>query len=233
MKDNEDDKNVGFKSIGKRINKIHLDQGPIGTLDTEYTDTGEPPSKAAESKNVPAEKHVDSSPRNKEKEEPPLLDRHSSSPNYLGWGVVAAVVLVVFFGLVSPSKKPPESRPYHPPAPAPAPSPSFTPYSAPAPTPAITATRVLFEDKPPVGRGHSLSMGQIRYCVYEKARIQAMENSLDSYNQHEVSLFNLYVDDYNSRCSSFRYRRGTLQSVQAELPDNRARLRREGISRLR
>lgn len=85
------------------------------------------------------------------------------------------------------------------------------------------------EDKPPVGRNHILSYAQIRYCLSEKIRLDAMENLI---NNSEVDRFNSYVNDYNSRCGKARYRQGSLQGVRKKVEADRRRIAREGKQRV-
>ena len=84
-----------------------------------------------------------------------------------------------------------------------------------------------------MGEDHALSRDQIRYCLAESTRIEAMEKIVNEYNQADVDTFNRYVNDYNSRCGSFRYRPGALESVQREVDAARSRLGQEGRARLR
>jgi hypothetical protein len=104
---------------------------------------------------------------------------------------------------------------------------SGTPSSNPAPAAEWN------ESRPPVGENHALSRDQLRYCLAESARIESMETIVNEYNQADVDTFNRYVNDYNSRCGSFRYRPGALESVQREVDAARSRLGQEGRARLR
>lgn len=88
------------------------------------------------------------------------------------------------------------------------------------------------EEKPPVGDGLVLSYNQIRYCLSEDIRLSAIKDALDSYSHHEVESFNTAIGDYNSRCSHFRYHRGALESVRAEVNPLHATLVVEGLHRL-
>jgi len=72
-------------------------------------------------------------------------------------------------------------------------------------------------EKPPVGRNAVLNVSQIRYCMTEKIRITAFESVINNSYEHEVDRFNALVNDYNSRCGEFRYRRGDVERVQREL----------------
>ncbi len=85
---------------------------------------------------------------------------------------------------------------------------------------------------PPVGNGLVLASDQIRYCVYEDRRIKGAEKVVDNYNQASVSMFNAMVDDYNSRCSHFQYRRGALTPIQSEADQIQAQLEQEGRERM-
>lgn len=130
------------------------------------------------------------------------------------WGIVG---IVVVFGLIaanSGSSKPAQS--------------GSSNYSAPANTPVYeppAASNV--EQMPPVGSGMTLSNNQIRYCVAEDIRVTAMKDLINSYSSYEVDQFNAAVADYNSRCSSYRYRRGALESVTAEVRATRYALTQE------
>lgn len=73
------------------------------------------------------------------------------------------------------------------------------------------------EEMPPVGTGLVLSHNQIRYCLAEDMRLSTIQKSINSYSQYEVDTFNSVVQDYNSRCSNYRYRSGVLESVRSEV----------------
>lgn len=77
------------------------------------------------------------------------------------------------------------------------------------------------EQMPPVGRNNVLDITQIRWCRREKIRIDAIEGLINNAYEREVSTFNAKVDDYNSRCVEFRYRRGQVEQVERELVGQR------------
>lgn len=87
------------------------------------------------------------------------------------------------------------------------------------------------EEKPQIGSGQLFSSAQIRYCLSEKIRLRGMERLVNNYSSSSVDGFNQYVNDYNARCSNFRYRRGTLESVTSEIESQRAELESEGVGR--
>ena len=73
-----------------------------------------------------------------------------------------------------------------------------------------------YEEKPSPGVEHVLSYPQLRYCVAEDIRINAMKPMINEYETVEVADFNRYVSDFNSRCGSFKYRNGSLESVRTQ-----------------
>lgn len=87
------------------------------------------------------------------------------------------------------------------------------------------------EEQPPVGSGLTLSAPQIRYCVSEKIRLEGWQSGVDPRTQASIDAFNNGVDDYNSRCSQFRYKRGRLESVRDEVEPRRAELLAAGKAR--
>lgn len=89
----------------------------------------------------------------------------------------------------------------------------------------------LQEDRPSAGRDLVLSTSQIRYCLAEEIRMDAAKAAFNRYSDTDVSQFNNMVDDYNSRCGSFRYRSGALESARRDVEPYRAELEAEGRGR--
>ena len=145
----------------------------------------------------------------------------------VGLGVLAAIVLF-FMWLVNQS---PSKRAYPPPSIANQQQPSDAnagPIVTPPPPsngPAIT--------KPPVGSNLVFTSPQIRFCVFEDIRIKGAERVVDNYDQWSVDTFNAMVEDFNSRCGSFRYRSGALAPIEREAEGFRAELENEGRARMR
>ena len=88
------------------------------------------------------------------------------------------------------------------------------------------------EEMPPVGTGLVLSENQIRYCLSMDVRLGAIKDALDNHSQTEVDNFNSAIEDYNSRCSNFSYRRGLLESIRREVNLNQPTLITEGLRTL-
>lgn len=135
----------------------------------------------------------------------------SGGKNWLVWGGII-LFLIWVFGKTGKSNN---NTSYSPP-PSSSPSSSYAPAPAPVPAPAPAVVSSAGE-KPPVGNGLSFNREQIRYCLTEKYRVSAIESIVDNTRSGEVAAYNAMVDDYNSRCSHFRYRRGMLESVRSEV----------------
>lgn len=89
----------------------------------------------------------------------------------------------------------------------------------------------IYEEMPSVSNGLLFSDSQIRYCLSEDIRIEAMRGYINSYSNSSVRALNRYVSDYNSRCANFRYKRNALASVRREVESRRATLQSEGANR--
>jgi hypothetical protein len=87
------------------------------------------------------------------------------------------------------------------------------------------------EEVPPVGTKLVLGPAQIRYCLSEGIRLDAARTALNAYLELDVDRFNAMIANYNSRCSDFRYRSGSLESARAEVERNRLTLEAEGRAR--
>ncbi|MGY6630394.1 MAG: peptidoglycan-binding domain-containing protein [Wenzhouxiangella sp.] len=138
-------------------------------------------------------------------------------------GIVAVIGVLWLIGEADkiPSSPAPS---YSPPARSTTPS-----YSA-APAQPQFPTR-LDETKPPVGQDLVFSTSQIRYCLAEDIRMEAARAVLNNYSDSDVDRFNAMVADYNSRCGSFRYRSGVLESARRDVEPYRSQLQAEGRSR--
>jgi peptidoglycan hydrolase-like protein with peptidoglycan-binding domain len=71
----------------------------------------------------------------------------------------------------------------------------------------------------------------MRYCLAEDIRMESAKSALNNYIDSDVDRFNAMVADYNSRCGSFRYRSGALESARRDIEPYRSQLQSEGRSR--
>lgn len=95
--------------------------------------------------------------------------------------------------------------------------PAATTKSVPAP-----AAASYEEVKPTAYSTGVYSLGNVRYCQFQSARIDAVNALIVNDSNAVIALFNQVVDDYNSRCSSYSYRETDLLTVQRELTSRRA-----------
>lgn len=146
----------------------------------------------------------------------------SSSGNMWLLGLAAVVGVLLIIGLSNKSTT--SSAPAYSP-PGQSAEPSYPPPAQPQ------APSVPQESKPPVGQDLVFSTAQIRYCLAEGIRMEGAEDTLNNYSESDVNLFNVMVADYNSRCGSFRYRSGDLDSARQDVEPYRSQLQAEGRSR--
>ena len=82
---------------------------------------------------------------------------------------------------------------------------------------------------PPTGPDRVLDAAQIRYCLSEDIRLEAARDVVNA--DADVNRFNSMINDFNSRCANYRYRRQVFESVQREVQSNKASLQAEGVAR--
>lgn len=132
----------------------------------------------------------------------------------LKWGVYASIAAVIGFFVIADEMDRPSSRStYQPPAPR---------VATPTPAPAI-APAAAVETRPPVGQGLTLNRSQIRYCVFQGQRLETIRTLANT--NYQIDRFNGLIDDFNTRCSSYRYRSGDLSSIQREAREKATELR--------
>ena len=80
------------------------------------------------------------------------------------------------------------------------------------------------EALPPVGKGNLFSDGQVRYCLAQLIRVDAVRPLLNRYEREEVEQFNALVADFNARCGSYRYKDNALDEAKAWVEENHAQI---------
>lgn len=84
------------------------------------------------------------------------------------------------------------------------------------------------ESVPPIGTGLTLSKPQVRYCTFQGRRLDLLRSMAAT--SSAVFKFNVLIEDYNSRCSSFRYWGSDLTSVAAEASGRTAQFQQEAAN---
>lgn len=85
----------------------------------------------------------------------------------------------------------------------------------------------LQSTKPRVGTNNVLSVSEIRWCIREDIRIEAMREVIAT--NEGVDEFNRIVNDYNSRCGSYRYRQGSQSRAKSDIEPYRSQIVSEAI----
>lgn len=134
--------------------------------------------------------------------------------------VIAGVGAIILFANIDRKSDVPAYSPADAPV-ASAPSQSISPSAGPSSS---------VEEMPPVGEDLVLNGPQIRWCVFEKARLETMKDLMSA--DQEVSAFNTYVGKYNERCARFQYGQEVLDGIEQELNQEGRRLQSEGAERI-
>jgi hypothetical protein len=74
---------------------------------------------------------------------------------------------------------------------------------------------------PLAGRDRLLTESEILYCLAEQTRIDAHRDVLNAYDSVAIDVFNYHVQDFNSRCSAFRYKQRQFDRAKKEHDANR------------
>jgi peptidoglycan hydrolase-like protein with peptidoglycan-binding domain len=215
---NKKDESKGFAGLSSLVSDVGTSPPPSAKKEPSNTSgasSSPPPPTSQTAQPQPSQQH-------QTYQEPAQPPSSGSSGSKWVFGI-AAVIGVLW--LIGQSDKSPTS-------PAPAYSPptqSATPsYSPPAEPQAPSRPQ---ESMPPVGQDLVFSTAQIRYCLAEDIRMEGVKSALNNYIDSDVGRFNAMVADYNSRCGSYRYRSGALESARRDIEPYRSQLQSEGRSR--
>ncbi len=99
------------------------------------------------------------------------------------------------------------------------------------PSASVPLPSMPMEVIPDIGTNNILNVEQIRYCVAERIRLDASESAVDRYSSNDVDRFNAMVNDFNSRCGQYRYRRGAVERAKSDVDPHRSQLEADGRSR--
>lgn len=175
-------------------------------------------------------------PRSPPPPPPPETDRSKAPSEPDGdravfWflGVVAGLFLFgqIVSNLGDRTRPRPTPAPARAVAPAPAPdTPSSTVSPRPTPTPA-TPSYV----QPPVGTNRVLNESQIRWCLREDIRLEALRPVVQS--DPAVDAFNRLISNYNSRCGQYRYYERQMSQARQDVERERSSIRDGALDYLR
>lgn len=205
----------GFAGLSSLVSDVDTTPPPAAKKDPPATalSAGRPASQPAEPLPQPSQRQT-----NQERAQP----SSGSSDGKWVLGIAAAIGLLWLIGQsnnITTSPAPAYSLPAQSTAPS---------YSPPVQPQAPSRPQ---ESRPPVGQDLVFSTAQIQYCLAEEIRMDGAKSAVDDYIDSDVDRFNVMVADYNSRCGSFRYRSGALESARRDIEPYRSQLQSEGGSR--
>jgi hypothetical protein len=150
-----------------------------------------------------------------------------------GIGAFAAVGIIIIWGIVNNGQQAPHSTSMQPPSPAAVTGtkpeiPSTTTPRAVLPAPrSVPPPETFVQVAPTPGDSDRiLSQENIRWCLYQGRRIEIIRTLIANVKSDEdVTNFNSLTDDFNSRCSKYRYRKPDMAVVREELKSKELELK--------
>jgi peptidoglycan hydrolase-like protein with peptidoglycan-binding domain len=226
--DNDKDKKgfSGLSDLASEVSGIDEPIKPEPKAEAKPSAPKQPPQ--------PQREAATSEPERKTTSSPPPIETVSSGKSGGGsggkWilGIIGVIFVIWLINNTGQSNKTPSYTP-------PSSSQSYNyPQSTPAPavqTPSTTQSTGLQYTKPSVGTNNVLSVPEIRWCIREGIRIEAMRDVID--NNAGIDEFNRIVNDYNSRCGSYRYRQGSQSRAERDVEAYRSQIVAEAIREAR
>lgn len=220
--------NRGFAALSSLVSDVDTSAPPAAKHKPQAMDISGAPS-SAERPKVLESAQPEPQPKQQQPNQAPSQPSSGSSS---GKWLLGIAVVIGGLWLIGEADKSPSS-----PVPSYSPTPSYSPPAGnTAPSYSVAPARPQVpsrpdEAKPPVGRDLVFSTAQIRYCLAEDIRMDGTKSALNNYSDSDVDRFNAMVADYNSRCGSFRYRSGALESARRDIEPYRSQLQAEGRSR--
>jgi hypothetical protein len=86
-----------------------------------------------------------------------------------------------------------------------------------ASTPSVAAY-----SEPAVGDDNVLSVGEIRWCLREAIRLDTLRDLVTA--NSAIDTFNSLINDYNTRCGSYRYAQSNLNRAKQDVEATRAQI---------
>lgn len=226
--DNDNDKKgfSGLSDLASEVSDINEPIKPEPKTEAKPSTPKQPPQ--------PQRDTTTSEPEQKFTSSPPPVETVNTGNNEGGsggkWilGIISVIFVIWLINNAEQSNKKPSYT-------QPSSSQSYSsPKSTPAPvtqTQSTTQSAGLQYTKPSVGSNNVLSVPEIRWCIREGIRIEAMRDIID--NNTGIDEFNQIVNDYNSRCGSYRYREGSQSRAERDVEAYRTQIVSEAIREAR
>lgn len=226
--DNDNDKKgfSGLSDLASEVSDINEPIKPEPKTEAKPSTPKQPPQ--------PQRDTTTSEPEQKSTSSPPPVETVNTGNNEGGsggkwiFGIISVIFVIWLINNAEQSNKKPSYT-------QPSSSQSYgSPKSTPAPvtqTQSTTQSAGLQYTKPSVGTNNVLSVPEIRWCIREGIRIEAMRDVID--NNTGIDEFNRIVNDYNSRCGSYRYREGSQSRAERDVEAYRSQIVSEAIREAR
>jgi hypothetical protein len=125
--------------------------------------------------------------------------------SYFKWAVYACILGAIIIGVLSDKNNSPQPTTIRQ---------TQTPSSL-VPMPAPSRVFAEIEIVPSKGTNLEFTRENLRYCSYQSTRLDLARNGI--LNEIMQQRFNSAVEDYNSRCATYRYRQADRAAVDQEL----------------
>ncbi|MEL4273927.1 peptidoglycan-binding domain-containing protein [Shewanella xiamenensis] len=226
--DNDKDKKgfSGLSDLASEVSDINEPIKPEPKAEAKPSTPKQPPQPQRETAPSETERKTTSSP--------PPIETVSSGKSGGGSGgkwVLGIIGVIFVIWLINNGGQSNKKTSYTPPSS----SQSYSyPQSTPAPavqSPSTTQSAGLQYTKPSVGTNNVLSVPEIRWCIREGIRIEAMRDVIDT--NAGIDEFNRIVNDYNSRCGNYRYRQGSQSQAERDVEAYQSQIVSEAIREAR
>jgi peptidoglycan hydrolase-like protein with peptidoglycan-binding domain len=97
-------------------------------------------------------------------------------------------------------------------------------------SPAASGVVRPVEARPAAGTDLAFARDNLRYCMFQQVRLEAIGPVTDS---SETEAYSALVTDWNQRCTRFRYERADKDAVESEVKTRRASLEADGRALVR
>ncbi len=211
-------KPTGFAGLDSLVSNVESDLTPSPSAPSSDADSDTDGKSRVESERIDSQPVVTASTAH----ESPKIEGVPSQSSGARWAVAVVVGIgaIILFANIERKGDGPAYSPTEAPV-------ASIPSVSSQPSPELDASA---EEMPPTGEGLVLNGPQIRWCVFEKARLETMKDLISE--DQEISAFNTFVGRYNERCTRFQYRQGLLEVIEGELNREGKRLQAEGAERI-
>lgn len=98
-----------------------------------------------------------------------------------------------------------------------------------AATEAAQPIQEQFYKTPTGGYYNILSLPEIRYCLAEKIKMQAINERIDNTSDEQIDKYNAMIQDMNSKCGQYQYHENDLTIATNEVEPRRDELTKKAL----